>query len=90
MGLAITEPEVRELLATVRTLTERFDQSFADFKMEEIPKRHKANLPSVLDWWDGRVGRGAKSRYLLPLFVTAICPVIGGVIVAIILKALHL
>lgn len=86
----LTEDETRELLATVRTLSTRLDQSFADFKMEEIPKRHKANLPSVLDWWDGRVDRGEKSRYLLPLLVTAICPIIGGVVVAIILKALHL
>jgi hypothetical protein len=90
MELALTETETRELLATVRSLNARLDQSFADFKMEEIPKRHKANLPSVLDWWDGRVDRGEKSRYLLPLLVTAICPIIGGVIVAVILKALHL
>lgn len=86
----LTEDETRELLATVRTLSARFDQSFSDFKMEEIPKTHKGNLPSVLDWWDGRVDRGERSRYLLPLLVTAICPIIGGVIVAVILKALHL
>jgi hypothetical protein len=90
MELALTETETRELLATVRSLSTRLDQSFADFKMEEIPKRHKANLPSVLDWWDERVDRGERSRYLLPLLVTAICPIIGGVVVAIILKALHL
>jgi hypothetical protein len=88
--LVLTEDEARELLATVRSLNTRLDQSFADFKMDEIPRTHRGNLPSVLDWWNDRADRGEKSRYLLPLFVTAICPILGGVVVAVILKALHL
>jgi hypothetical protein len=90
MGLALTEPEARELLATVRTLSTRIDQSFSDFKMEEIPKRHKGYLPSVLDWWEDRIKAGKTRQYLLPLAVTIIWPIIGGVAVAVILKTLHL
>jgi hypothetical protein len=86
----LTDDEGRELLATVRSLNARLDQSFSDFKMEEIPKTRKGYLPSVLDWWEDRIKASKTRQYLLPLAVTIIWPIIGGVAVAVILKTLHL
>lgn len=82
----LTEEEARELLDTMRFLRKRSDEYFADFKMDEIPKRQKANLPDVLDWWSERTTRTKSSQYVVPLLVTAISPIIGGIIVAAIIK----
>lgn len=105
----LTEEEARELLNTVRALNDRSEKSFKDFKMDEIPKSKKANLPlvlgqldshqleridSILDWWDNfieeQTAKGRRSRYVVPLVVTAISPILGGVIVAVIIKVFAL
>lgn len=102
----LTDDEAQELLRTVRALNERSERSFKDFKMDEIPKSKKGNLPSVLewadeerrkhidsilDWWDDytkeRTARGKRSRYLTPLVIMFVGPIVGGVLVAVIIKA---
>lgn len=86
----LTDDEARDLVVTVRDLSTRMDQSFADFRMEEITKTRKGYLPSVLGWWEDRLKASRTRQFLLPLAVTAICPIIGAVLVAVILKVLHL
>lgn len=75
---ALTEEEAREVLDTMRLLRKRSEEYYADFKMDEIPKSKKANLPlllnhldpqqlgridALLDWWDDYVKeRTAKGK----------------------------
>jgi hypothetical protein len=88
--MTLTEEESRELLDSVRFLRQRSNEYFADFKMEEIPKSRKANLPDLLEWWDDRTTKGKTTRYFLPILLTFISPIFCGVIIVIVTKVFHL
>lgn len=86
--MTLTEEESRELLESVRFLRQRSKEYFADFKMDEIPKRQKAYLPLILDWWDERSSR--RTTFLSPILLTFIGPTVCGIVIAIIIKLFHL